>query len=423
MTPESNTLFQWRPLIIGVAAGGFLLLLAFTLQHFRHGWPFSLHHDMSAETETLTEPAAPSSEKPEVTSAETRVAVEIDSPQSDIIGIRLEKVTREPISQPLRVVATVVPDETRVSHVHARVAGWLEQLYVNTTGQEVRAGEPLAGVFSQELFATQAEYLSALKTAKASPQSAVVEGAKTRLTVLGMTENEIADITRKGEARRLVTLTAPRSGVVLQRSVSAGTSVDPSTPIFTVADLSRVWVWAEVPESSAKQVTMGTTATLDFPNIGHQQHEARVDFLYPTLTERTRTLRVRFSVPNTDGVFRPGLYGTAIFHNAPREALTISRDAVVDTGLSQHVFIAVTPNRFEPRNVTLGTRLQYRVEVIEGLSEGEDIVASGVFLLDSESRLRASGGAGTGHSGHSSTKITPQPESHKGHNAAPGAQP
>lgn len=403
MSMQSDKRSQWRPLMTGVIVGGALLAFATIVQHYRHGWPFTLHHNIGV---SATHPGNNANAKTAmaVTAAnaasETRVAVTLAPQQTDTIGVRLERVQKETISQPLRVVATVVPDEARLTHVHARVAGWLEQLHVNSTGQTVKAGDALAGVFSQDLFATQEEYLSALKAAQAGPSSAMFEGAKTRLRVLGMTEAEIADITRKGEPRRLVTIAAPRSGVILQRNVSAGTAVDPSTTLLTIADLTQVWVWAEVPESNARQITVGATAHLEFPSSGQSLLPAQVDFIYPTLTERSRTLRVRFSVPNPTGALRPGIFGTAHFESAPRDALMISRDAVVDTGLSQHVFVAQKDNHFEPRKVTLGVRLPDRVEVVEGLSEGEEIVASGVFLLDSESRLRASGGAGTGHSAH-----------------------
>jgi Cu(I)/Ag(I) efflux system membrane fusion protein len=313
----------------------------------------------------------------------------------------------------------VVPDESRISHVHTRVAGWIEELEVNTTGETVRAGQPLARVFSQELLSSQAEYLSARKnTAASGITSAVVASGRTRLTVLGMTPQEIDEIERTGEPMRLVTVVAPRSGVVVNRGVTVGTSLDPSTTLLTIADLSRVWVIAEVPETGIPAVRLGATAQLDFPASGRPPFAAAVEFLYPTLTERTRTLRVRFSVANPSGALRPGLYGTAVFESASHPTITVPRDAVVDTGLAQHVFIA-TGDRFEPREVTLGVQSADRVEIRAGLEEGEEIVAAGVFLLDSESRLRATGGAG-GHAHGAAappreTAAAPATDQHAGH--------
>jgi Cu(I)/Ag(I) efflux system membrane fusion protein len=233
-----------------------------------------------------------------------------------------------------------------------------------------------------------------------------------------MAPDEIDAIEQSGEPRRLVTVVAPRSGVVVNRGVTVGTSVDPSTTLLTIADLSRVWVLAEVPEANIPGIRVGTTAQLDFPASGRQPFAARVDFLYPTLTDRTRTLRVRFSAANPTGALRPGLYGTAAFESTGQRVITVPRDAVVDTGVQQHVFVA-TGDRFEPRAVTLGVQLADRVEIRSGLSEGERIVAAGVFLLDSESRLRATGGGGGHNHGApptpQDTPAAPAKDPHAGH--------
>jgi RND family efflux transporter MFP subunit len=215
-----------------------------------------------------------------------------------------------------------------------------------------------------------------------------------------MTESEIQAIEQSGEPMRLVTVIAPRSGVVVHRGVSVGTAVDPSTELLTIADLSRVWVLAEVPEAEIPAMRVGTTAHLEFPASGLPPFAGRVEFLYPTLSERTRTLRVRLSASNPHGALRPGLYGAAVFETPGRSAITVPRDAVVDTGLQQHVFVPVG-EQFEPRPVTIGARLADRVEILEGLVAGDQIVAAGVFLLDSESRLRATSGSG-GHAHGSS---------------------
>jgi Cu(I)/Ag(I) efflux system membrane fusion protein len=350
-----------------------------------------------------------------------RVPVEIAPAAMQEFGIRIEMVGRESLTHQLRAVATVVPDESRISHVHTRVAGWVEQLDVNTTGEMVHAGQPLARIFSQELLSSQTEYLAARRnTAAAGIASAVVAGGRTRLAVLGMTPGEIDAIEQSGEPRRLVTIVAPRSGVVVNRGITVGTSVDASTPLLTIADLSRVWILAEVPEADITGIRAGSLAALDFPGAGRPPFAARVEFVYPTLTERTRTLRVRFSAANQGGTLRPGLYGTAVFESAGPLVITVPRDAVVDTGLMQHVYVA-TDIGFEPRPVSLGLQLADRVEIRAGLAEGERIAATGVFLLDSESRLRATGGAGaTGHShgAPSDRTATPAPPAP----AVPGSQ-
>jgi Cu(I)/Ag(I) efflux system membrane fusion protein len=403
--------FISRPSQLGVSlASAGATALIFTagllLQHTRGGWPFSAMQAAAPGVAPATASAnetAPASDR-----------IPLDRTTLGALDVRLETVTRQSLTETVRAVATVVPDESRISHVHTRVAGWIEQLHVNTTGEFVRAGQPLARVFSQELLSSQTEYLAArAATASAGIASAVIASGRTRLGVLGMSAAEIDAIDQSGEPRRLVTIAAPRSGVVVNRGVTVGTSVDPSTTLMTIADLSRVWVLAEVPEGNIPGIRVGASALLDFPASGRAPFAARVDFLYPTLTEGTRTLRVRFQAVNPGGNLRPGLYGTATLETVGPPVITVPRDAVVDTGARQHVFVAAG-DRFEPRPVTLGVQLYDRVEVRSGLSEGEQIVAAGVFLLDSESRLRATGGAG-GHNHGAPTPPAQAVDPHAGH--------
>jgi Cu(I)/Ag(I) efflux system membrane fusion protein len=432
---SGSTFTRLRAPLAAAVVTALLFTGALWIQRARGGWPFAAAGAAAATLAASAMPAAVGT-----ASTHDRVPVDVTDATIQDLGIRLEVVGRQSLTQEVRAVATVVPDESRISHVHTRVAGWVEQLDVNTTGEVVRAGQPLARIFSQELLSSQTEYLAVRKTTVAAGiTSAVVAGGRSRLQVLGMTAAEIDAIEQTGEPRRLVTVIAPRSGVVVNRGVTAGTSVDPSTTLMTIADLSRVWVLAEVPEANIPGIRVGTPAQLDFPASGRQPFAAHVDFLYPTLTDRTRTLRVRFSAVNPTGALRPGLYGTATFESTGQPVMTVPRDAVVDTGVQQHVFVAVG-NMFEPRAVTLGVQLADRVEIRSGLEEGERIVAAGVFLLDSESRLRATGGAGghnhgapttppdkapgtDPHAGHEKTSATPAPDPHAGHSPASANAP
>lgn len=420
--------------LVAVFATAVLTAAVFTgalwRQHVGQAWPFPA--GVHAAAGGVAAAAPQHTPGP----ADDRAPVEVSDSVLDQLGIRLEAVRRESLTQAVRAVATIVPDESRISHVHTRVSGWVEQLDVNTTGQMVTAGQPLLRIFSQELLSSQTEYLAARQHAASGIATVVVASGRTRLGVLGMTPADIEAIERSGEPMRLVTVVAPRSGVVVNRGVTVGTSVDPSTTLLTIADLSRVWVLAEVSEASMAAVRAGATAQLDFPASGRPPFAARVDFVYPTLTERTRTLRVRLSAANASGALRPGLYGTASFDVAAPQTITVPRDAIVDTGRQQHVFVTVG-NRFEPRLVTVGTRLADRVEIRAGLEEGERIVAAGVFLLDSESRLRAAGGVGGHqHGPPAAAQTTPAgpadaapadrtlppavaPDPHEGHGPAP----
>jgi membrane fusion protein, copper/silver efflux system len=380
------------------------------LQHQRRGWPFDVEAatgtGKTGSTDGIRAASATDASGGTAAAPASRVAINVTGEMLETLGVQIQPVRREALTATIQATASVALDESRISHVHTRVAGWLEQLDVNTTGETVRAGQPLARVFSQELLSSQTEYLAARQALAASGiSSAVVAGGRTRLGVLGMTDQEITAIEASGEPRRLVTIVAPRDGVIVTRGVTAGTAVDPSTPLLTIADLSSVWVLAEVPEANIPSLRPGTIATLDFPASGRAPFTARVEFVYPTLTERTRTLRVRFAVANARGTLRPGLYGTATFALVGTTSITVPRDAVVNTGRQQHVFVSVG-DRLEPRSVVVGLQLADRVEIRAGLSEGDRIVAAGTFLLDSESRLRATGSAG----GHSHG-ITPAEES------------
>ncbi|HET9368976.1 MAG TPA: efflux RND transporter periplasmic adaptor subunit [Vicinamibacterales bacterium] len=402
-----------RPLA-SAAVTALLFTGILAIQRARDGWPFAVS---STAPTSDTMPRMVASTTADVASG--RVSIETAAARS--LDIRLETVTRQSLTETIRTVATVVPDESRISHIHTRVAGWVEHLEVATTGQVVREGEPFARIFSPELLSSQTEYLTARRaTAAAGISSAVIASGRTRLEVLGMTAAEIDAIERSGEPRRLVTVVAPHTGVLVNRGVTAGTSVDPSTTLATIADLSRVWILAEVPEASMASVRVGSAALLDFPASGRAPFPARVDFIYPMLTERTRTLRVRLSAANRDGALKPGLYGTAAFETAGQPVLTVPRDAVVDTGLQQHVFVAAG-GQFEPRLVKVGVQLADRVEIRQGLTDGEQVVAAGVFLLDSESRLRATGAVGGHNHGSPSGDERPPATSedpHAGHRPA-----
>ena len=247
MTPFSTLRRIGAPLI-SAAATALVFSGALWMQHARGGWPFNA---------TPSTPKVEGMAGMQVTSGadatHSRVPIEASAARS--LDIRLETVGRQSLTENVRAVATIVPDESRISHVHTRVSGWIEHLDVNTTGEIVRAGQPLAHIFSQELLSSQTEYLAARRNAAAlGITSAVLASGRTRLGVLGMTPAEIDAIEASGEPKRLVTVVAPRSGVVVNRGVTAGTSVDPSTTLLTIADLSRVWVLAEVPESSIPSV-------------------------------------------------------------------------------------------------------------------------------------------------------------------------
>lgn len=347
------------------------------------------------DAEVLPSTARPSATKKTV----ARAAVDVDAEWIKRLGLAVETTRYEMIAPSIRVAATLTPDEGRVSHIHARVAGWVEQVHVQYTGQAVRAGQPLVSIYSQELYSSQREYLSAVAGQGRSPPSLVVSSSRERLRALGMSEGQIRSIQVSGKAQRLVVVSSPEDGVVLRRPVPPGTAVDPSTELLTLVNLSQVWAVAEVPERDSGLARPGARARLELATAGARPLETSVDFVSPTVSERSRSIRVRVVLDNSDGRLRPGLSGTLEIHGEPERLLTVPREAVVDNGSRQFIYVAGDNGRFVPRQVLLGTRTSARVAVLQGLAEGEPVLASGAFLIDSESRLRGSG-AMPGHAGH-----------------------
>jgi Cu(I)/Ag(I) efflux system membrane fusion protein len=345
--------------------------------------------------------------------ARGRAALQLSQRQTDAIDLRVAQVERASLADELRVVATVVPDESRISHIHTRTAGWIERLHVANTGEAVRAGQPIVDIYSQELYASQLEYLAV--RGGGGPPTALLESARARLRFFGMSEEALAAIEGTGRAQRVVTLRAPLSGILAHRGVATGTAVDPSTEIAVIADLSQVWVLAEVPEHAAGAVRKGMPAQLAMGGGAAPVIGASVEFVDPRLSEATRALKVRFALPNRDGRLRPGMYGTAVFQLAPRQALAVPREAVVDTGGAQYVYVAREGGVYEPRPVRIGARVRDQVEVVDGLSEGERVVVAGVFLLDSESRLRGSGSPAGAHGAHAAGPAVPAPQAPAAH--------
>jgi Cu(I)/Ag(I) efflux system membrane fusion protein len=318
-----------------------------------------------------------------------RTAVVIDAAGAAAIGLRLEAARQERVTESLRTVAVVVLDETKISHVPSPVSGWIEALHGPAVGQTIRAGDALATVSSPELLAAQTEYLVALREARFGPRGASLESARAGLKELGANEAEITELEQTGEPQGRIEVRASNSGLVLRRTVGVGALVDPSTEIVTLADLASVWVIAEVPESGHPLARLRSNATIDFTSSGRKPFVANIDYVDPTPAERTRTLRVRFSVANADGKLRPGQYGNVDFHGPSHDAVTIPREALIEIGAGQYTWVAVAPDRFEPRSVAPGARIGDRVEIRAGLDAGDRVVAAGVFLLDAESRFQA----------------------------------
>lgn len=326
--------------------------------------------------------------------------IDLTPERIQLLGMRTAMVAREKLAPELRTVGFVTANEEGLARIHTRFAGWIETLAVSKTGQHVSKGEVLASVYSPELLAAQQELLNALKwstTRHDNPHESeagrltatLTEDARRRLELLGISGAEIDELARRGKPVRALKIRSPVEGYVTRKNALQGQYVQPGTELFEVANLSTVWVLADVYEYEIERVKVGAKAEMQLAAFRGQTFAGRVEFIYPTLNADTRTLRVRLVVKNKGLKLRPGMYGDVAFELPSAEGLVVPAEAIVDTGTIQYVFLALPGGRFEPRKVRLGLESEDKIQILEGVSDGDTVVTTANFLIDSESRLHA----------------------------------
>ena len=330
---------------------------------------------------------------------EGRAPIEVSAAALEAAGVRTATATLETIGREVRTVGTVVPAEPEVRHIHVRISGWVEKLYVDSTGQFVRRGQTVLTIYSPELLATQEEYLRALASAKRFAASAIPEvreggaelarAARRRLELLDVPESFVERLERTGTTSRSVPIAAPISGCVTMKDVYEGQRIDPAMDLFTVSDLSKVWVEADFYQSEAPDVRVGLTAVVSSPYDPTLSLKGRIAYVYPFLDRETRTLRARFEFPNPGLRLKPEMFVDVAAQLEPAAGIVVPDSAVVDTGARRLVFVDRGGGRFEPRRVTVAARADGKARIASGLAAGERVVVKANFLLDSESRLRA----------------------------------
>ena len=348
--------------------------------------------------------------------------VQVGAERVRLAGIQSATATRGTISRPVRAAGVVVPDETRVRRVQAKIDGWIEKLHANFTGQLVGKGEPLLEIYSPDLVATQREYLLAragVDRMKESPyedarrmSSGLAQAARTRLKLFDVPESFIEELERTGKVQRTVTLNAPASGYVTGKEVFEGTRVSPGMDLLTVTDLSRVWIEADLYEYEAQSVRVGQAAVLDTVSDPGAKLKGRVSFIYPTFSPETRTLKVRFEFPNPGLRLKPQMYVNVSLDLHGVTGVVIPDSALIDTGVRQIVFVDAGDGSFEPREVKVGVRGDGKAQILSGVKAGENVAVGANFLLDSESKLRA---ALTRMTGGASAPSQPLPQGQGGH--------
>lgn len=366
--------------------------------------------------------------------------VKISAEKQQLIGVQFGNAVEIPMSKSIRAVGRAVYDETRIAHVHTKFPGWVDKVHVDFVGQLVKKNQPLFSIYSPELLSTQQELLIAKKS-KDYLQSSQFEGigshsvslykaTRERLKLWDISDSQINDIERRGAPEKSLTLYSPLNGFVVTRNLYPGQQVSPEMDLYTIADLSNIWIQAEIYEYEINYIQLGQKATVTFPSYQGKTFTGKITYISPELDAKTRTLKVRIELPNPDFKIKPDMFANVELKVDYGNKLSIPQEAVLDSGASQTVFVAREGGYFEPRKVTLGPKVGNHFVVMDGLKEGEQVVTSANFLIDSESQIKSSpaamaGHAGHGgqpaadHSGHSGAGVTPPPAvDHSSHGQA-----
>jgi Cu(I)/Ag(I) efflux system membrane fusion protein len=309
-------------------------------------------------------------------------------------GVRSEPTQKRVLARPVRAVGAVAIDESRLTIVTLRADGYIEDLFVNTTGQAVHAGQPLFRVYSSQIQQAQIDLRVALDASQRKLPGADIErsmdGAMQRLRNLGVPESRIEEVRKTGANPRTIDWPSPASGVVIAKRIINGQRVAAGDELYRIADLSKVWVIADVAETDLAGIRPGSHALLTFRAYPTDPVEGEVTLIYPEVKTETRTARVRIELPNPDGRLKADMYADVLFRTGASEpVVTVPDSAVIDSGAQQLVFVVKGDGRFEPRRVTLGRHAEGYREVLKGLGEGEEVVTTATFLIDAESNLRA----------------------------------
>jgi RND family efflux transporter MFP subunit len=339
-----------------------------------------------------------------------RGTVEIPPEKQQLLNIRFASAEYTAESKSIRVAGRVAMDETRVARVHTKFEGWIDKVYADFTGKFVSRGDPLLTIYSPEMLATQEEYLLALKGREELRSSTLrgfqdhmarlIEASRRRLQLWDLSEAQMDEIARTGKPIKNITVYAPADGFITTRNAFPNQQVKPEMDLYTIVDLSRVWIIADVFEADAPLVHVGNQATVSLVHDPGRTLRGRVTFILPQADPATHTLKVRLETENPGLHLKPEMFVDVDFAFSERRHLTVPLEAVLDSGVKKTVFVDRGNGLFEPREVEAGERFEDRIAILRGLKAGERVVTSGNFLIDSESQLKAAG-SGMTAGGHS----------------------
>ncbi len=313
-----------------------------------------------------------------------KTVVRIDPAVVQNLGVRTAAAERVTLHRRIETVGLVTPDENLLSHLHVRAAGWIERLHVKASGERVKKGQLLLEIYSPDLVDAQVQYIQALGIG----QKSLIEAAAERLKALGMSEPQIRRLAKRRKPDEWVRILAPQDGYLVALNVAEGMYVTPATTIMSIADLKRVWVLVDVFEDQAPWVKAGDAAEITLAYLPGRRFAGTVDYVYPTIDPKSRTVKLRLVFANPDEALKPDMYAFATIHASPKaNALVIPREALIRTGRNERVILALGDGRFRPAQVVSGLESGEKIEILEGLEEGERVVTSAQFLIDSEASL------------------------------------
>ena len=347
-------------------------------------------------------------------------SIKISPERQQLIGVKFATVELSGQARSIRSVGKVTFDETRVSHVHTRIDGWIEKVFIDFTGDFVTQGEPMLTIYSPEMLASQQELLLAARArdlmrnnplaSAAEHSDSLFQAARRRLELWQLKDDQIDEVLATGQPIHSITLYAPASGFVTERKAFPNQKVTPDSDLYTITDLSRIWIVADVFESDITSIKVGDTAYVQFPSASTPSLGAKVTYIQPQVDPMTRTLKVRLDAPNPGLKMKPDMYLSVEFGIAGAKELVVPAEAVLDTGDRQTVFVDLGNGYLAPRRVVVGERYGDRVAITRGLSAGERVVSSGTFLIDSESQLKAAAsGMGAPQHQHGDAPAATQP--------------
>lgn len=382
-----------------------------------------------------------------VSTQEEGPTIEIPLEKQQLIGVRTAIASVIPLRRAIRTVGRIEYDERRLTTVNTKVEGWIEKLHVNYTGTYVKKGDRIADIYSPELWATQQEFINLVRWAKrteakgsqqtgsatrsgddapdlnamlSEDASTILDAARRRLKLWDISDEQIARIERSETPMRALTVYSPVSGYVIQKYAVQGMRAMAGEKLFDVSDLSIVWVVADIYENEFPLVKVGETARIRLSSLPGRELSSRIEFMSPELSGQTRTIKVRFSIPNPGGQLRPQMFADVEMMVDLGRKLAVPDEAVIDTGLRKIVYVDKGDGYFEPRQVTTGIRAEKMIEVVSGLTAGEKVASSANFLIDSEAKLKGIEAAGAA-AGGAAQKAAPPADSKP--DAAPVQRP